>query len=140
MGKMTKEELKMLQSLPLNLKIEKTRLRIKEWYEYWDGEVYISFSGGKDSTVLLDIVRNMYPDVLAVYSDTGLEYPEIKEFVKTFPNVTIVRPKHSFKQILTKYGYPIISKEVANVVENARRWIKQNIENGGGQKHLRISH
>ena len=86
--------------------------------------------------MLLDIVRRLYPDVPAVFSDTGLEYPEIKEFVKTFPNVTIVRPKHSFKEILTKYGYPIISKEVANTVDNASRWIKENLTDdmGGGTK------
>ena len=86
--------------------------------------------------MLLDIVRRLYPDVPAVFSDTGLEYPEIKEFVKTFPNVTIVRPKHSFKEILTKYGYPIISKEVANTVDNASRWIKENLTDdmGGVQR------
>ena len=131
MSKMTNEHLKMLQALPLDLKIKKTELRIKEWYEHWEGDVFISFSGGKDSTVLLDIARHIYPDIEAVFSDTGLEYPEIKEFVKTFPNVTIVRPKYSFKQILTKYGYPIISKEVANVVEGARRWI-DSLSDGGG--------
>lgn len=130
---MTQEELTMLQSLPLSIKIEKTKLRIKEWYEHWNGQVYVSFSGGKDSTVLLDIARNMYPDIEAVYSDTGLEYPEIKEFVKTFDNVTIVRPKYSFKEILTKYGYPIISKEVANVVANSRRWIAQNTGEAEGK-------
>ena len=132
--KMTKEHLAYLQALPLQLKIKKTELRIKEWYEYWEGDVFLSFSGGKDSTVLLDIARRLYPDIEAVFSDTGLEYPEIKEFVKTFPNVTVVRPKHSFKQILTKYGYPIISKEVANVVEGARRWIVQ-VQNGGGSTY-----
>ena len=132
MAKMTNDQLKQLQALPLNIKIRKTEQRIREWYEHWEGNVCISFSGGKDSTVLLDIVRRLYPDVLAVFSDTGLEYPEIKEFVKTFPNVTIVRPKHSFKEILTKYGYPIISKEVANTVDNASRWIKENLTNNGG--------
>lgn len=139
MAKMTNDQLKQLQALPLNIKIRKTEQRIREWYEHWEGNVCISFSGGKDSTVLLDIVRRLYPDVLAVFSDTGLEYPEIKEFVKTFPNVTIVRPKHSFKEILTKYGYPIISKEVANTVDNASRWIKENlINNGGGYKDLKL--
>ena len=132
MAKMTNDLLKQLQSLPLDIKIRKTELRIREWYEHWDGNVCVSFSGGKDSTVLLDIVRHLYPNVSAVFSDTGLEYPEIKEFVKTFPNVTIVRPKHSFKEILTKYGYPIISKEVANTVDNASRWIKENLTNNGG--------
>lgn len=123
MSKMTKEQLEILRALPLELKIKKTEQRIREFYDYFEGDVFISFSGGKDSTVLLDIARNLYPDIEAVFSDTGLEYPEIKEFVKTFPNVTTVRPKYSFKQILTKYGYPIVSKEVCDVVAGARRWI-----------------
>ena len=42
-------ELKQKQSLPLEAKIAMTLRRIREWYEYWDGNVYVSFSGGKDS-------------------------------------------------------------------------------------------
>lgn len=58
MAKNTIKELQMLQALPLNVKIEKTKQRIREWIDRYgvDG-VYVSFSGGKDSTVLLDIVR-----------------------------------------------------------------------------------
>ena len=59
---MLRSELKLLHNYPLDLKIEKTKLRISEWYEHYNGEVYISFSGGKDSTVLLDIVRNKRKD------------------------------------------------------------------------------
>lgn len=132
MSKMTNDQLRQLQALPLNIKIRKTEQRIREWYEHWEGNVYVSFSGGKDSTVLLDIVRHLYPDVPAVFSDTGLEYPEIKEFVKTFPNVTIIRPKHSFKEILTKYGYPIISKEVAECVHHAKKFILSETGQWGG--------
>jgi len=54
--------------------------------------VYVSFSGGLDSTVLLHIVRNyLYDDIPAVFADTGLEYPELVKFVKTFNNVTILK-------------------------------------------------
>lgn len=110
-------QLRQLQSLPLDIKIEKTKQRIKEWYEAFDGEVYVSFSGGKDSTVLLHIVRELYPNVKAVFIDTGLEYPEIRNFVKTIDNVVWVRPKMNFKDVIKKYGYPIISKDQAG-------WIK----------------
>ena len=117
---MDNEDLKLLQSYPLKTKIEITKLRIKDWYRHWEGQVYVSFSGGKDSTVLLHIARQIYPDIEAVFVDTGLEYPELKEFVKTVPNVTVVKPKMSFREVIEKYGYPVISKEVSNVVEGAR--------------------
>lgn len=117
----TREELKMLQSLPLEVKIQKTQQRIREWVEhYGEDGVYVSFSGGKDSTVLLDIARKMYPDIEAVYVNTGLEYPEIVDFVKQYENVTVLRPKKNFRQVLMEYGYPVISKEVSNVLNEAR--------------------
>ena len=117
----TNERLKELQSLPLERKIQITKSRIIEWYKYWNGQVYVSFSGGKDSTVLLYLVREIFPDVEAVYVDTGLEYPEIKQFVKSYDNVTILRPEMSFRQVLDKYGYPIISKEVSRDVGRTQK-------------------
>lgn len=131
------EDLKYLQNQPLERKIRITQTRIIEWYQRYNGQVYVSFSGGKDSTVLLDIARRVYPDIEAVFVDTGLEYPEIKEFVKTFDNVTILRPKMSFKQVIEKYGYPVISKRVAGYVESSKRnphckraqYLKGEIEN-----------
>lgn len=118
----SKEELKLLQSLPLEVKVLKTQQRIREWITHFgvDG-VYVAFSGGKDSTVLLHLVREMYPDVQAVFVNTGLEFPEIQQFVKTFDNVKILYPKKSFKQIITEYGYPILSKIISHSVSVARR-------------------
>lgn len=73
----TNQELRMRQALPLESKVAMTKLRIREWvHEFGEDKVYVSFSGGKDSTVLLHIVREMYPNIPAVFSDTGLEYPE----------------------------------------------------------------
>ena len=77
-------DLKQMQSLPLEAKIIMTQQRIRQWYDYWEGDVYVSFSGGKDSTVLKHIVDNTPGvwDVPAVFVNTGLEYPEIQKFVK----------------------------------------------------------
>lgn len=117
----TKERLKALQALPLERKIGFTAARICEWYHHYDGKVYVSFSGGKDSTVLLDIARKLFPDIRAMFVDTGLEYPEIREFVKSHENIDIRRPKMNFKQVIDEYGFPVISKEVAKNIYWARR-------------------
>ena len=114
-------ELRLMQNYPLELKIMKTKLRIQEWVSYYGLEgVYVSFSGGKDSTVLLHIARELYPNIKALYIDTGLEYPEVKQFVKTWDNVDIIRPKMSFKQVIEKYGYPVISKEQSQYIYQYR--------------------
>lgn len=122
----TIQDLKIRQALPLEQKILMTKARLREWVNYYglDG-VYVSFSGGKDSTVLLHIARELYPDIKAVFVDTGLEYPELREFVKTFDNVDIIRPKMNFKQVIEKYGYPFISKEVSECVYGAKKYLTE---------------
>ena len=123
----TAQRLKQLQALPLERKIGFTAARITEAYNRWNGKCYISFSGGKDSTVLLHIARTLFPDIKAVFIDTGLQYPEIKEFVKTFDNVDIIRPKKSFLQVIQKYGYPVHSKEVAHTIHSYNNHKKKGV-------------
>ena len=130
---MTGEELSILQKLPLEMKILKTKQRIREYYNNYSGKVYVSFSGGKDSTVLLDLVRQEFPNVKAVYVDTGLEFPEIKEFVKTIDNVEILRPQMTFLQVINEYGYPVISKEVAYTIYYARKGSQWAIDRLNGK-------
>lgn len=123
----TKEFLKELQAAPMWRKEQITQARIMEWYFKFKGQVYVSFSGGKDSTVLLHIARRIFPDIEAIFCDTGLEYPEVRQFAKSFDNVTTIRPKLRFDEVIKKYGYPFIGKEVAERVYNARKCIA-----GGG--------
>jgi len=121
-------ELRQKQSLPLSAKIILSKMRIRQFYDYYNGEIYVSFSGGKDSNVLLDIVRQEYPNVPAVFIDTGLEYPEIREFVKTIKNVTWVKPAMNFKDVLEKYGYPLVSKEQAQCIREVQKGTTEYIE------------
>lgn len=109
-----------MQSWSLDEKIKASQAKIIEFGLHFQDKIYVSFSGGKDSTVLLDLVRRVYPDCPAVFVDTGLEYPEIREFVKSVPNVTWLKPKKNFKQVILEYGYPLISKEVSQKIYESR--------------------
>lgn len=101
--------------------------RIREWVNHWGKDnIYISFSGGKDSTTLLHLVRQEFPTIPLVFVDTGLEYPEIKEFVRGFDNVTILKPKMTFLQVIEKYGFPIISKEVSEMIYQVHKYKESN--------------
>ena len=118
-GRITATDLKRRQELPLQVKVNLTMARIRQWHEHWHGDVYVSCSGGKDSTVLLDIVRRMYPDVPAVFCDTGLEYPEVREIALRNADA-VLKPKMTFKQVIEHYGYPFPSKEQALYIRQYR--------------------
>lgn len=141
---MNNNELKMLQSLPLDIKVGKSILRIKEFISHYriDG-VYVSFSGGKDSSVLLDVVCKFcvlygYKKVYVAFSDTGLEFPELKQFVGNYVKylslkykidviLDKVRPNMSFKQVVSKYGYPVISKKVSRSLHDLQNPTSKNV-------------
>ena len=118
--KVDKKQLKIYKSKTLEEKIEMSKERIKIWYEYYDGNVFVAFSGGKDSRVLLHLIRSIYPEVKAMFLDTGLEWPEIRNFVKQFDNVDWIRPKMKFIDVIEKYGYPVVSKDVSQKLYEIR--------------------
>lgn len=127
----TQQDLSTMQAWPLERKIRVTQAKIIEWYLHYKGKVAVSFSGGKDSTVLLDLARRAYPDIRAAFVNTGLEYPEIRAFVKTVPGVVWLRPEMPFHKVIETYGYPVISKEVARRLYYARKgaaWARMHFE------------
>lgn len=121
--KYSPEKLQELQKLSLEEKIQLSSLRITEWYTYYNGNVCVAFSGGKDSTVLLHLVRSIYPEVPAVYIDTRLDYPEVREHVMNTENVIHLKPRMNFREVIDTYGYPFPSKEVAQVIDAAKRGV-----------------
>ena len=121
------QELFQWQALPLNIKVRMTAERIRSWVnEFGEDGVYLSFSGGKDSTVLGHISREVcgYKNITVVFVDVPTQYPELKQFAQTFDNIVILKPKISFAQVCEKYGFPMISKEVSNCVSGARKYVK----------------
>lgn len=132
-----KQRLKELQALSLERKIQITQTRLIEWYTAWDGKCYVSFSGGKDSTVLADqaakVCKMLEYKLILWFSDTGLEYPEIKLTVQSMGKyledkygieveTVIDYPKDkegkriTFRRVIEEYGYPVISKDVSRDV------------------------
>lgn len=102
-------------------KIDESVNLIKCWGDAWGVEnIVVSYSGGIDSTVLLKIARMVYPNIKAVFSNTGLEYPEIVQHVRNTENVRIIRPKKTFAKVIKDYGWPIISKKVARFVSDCK--------------------
>jgi 3'-phosphoadenosine 5'-phosphosulfate sulfotransferase (PAPS reductase)/FAD synthetase len=48
--------------------------RIADHLEHHDG--YVAWSGGKDSTTVVDLARKVDPHIPVVFYDTGLQFPE----------------------------------------------------------------
>lgn len=105
--------------------------RIEELYNETEGHCYVSFSGGKDSTVLLALIKlceEVYTippgGIPAVFSNTGIELGVTVNFVKWvkenyYSNVVMVRPVKSFDQVLKENGKPLKSKLKAELLH---RW------------------
>lgn len=132
-NKHTMQELYQWQALPLNIKVLMTAERIRNWVdEFGEDGVYLSFSGGKDSTVLGHIIREVcgYKNIPFVFVDVPTQYPELKEFAQTFDNLVILKPKISFADVCEKYGFPLISKEVSESVYGAKRYLTSLMADG----------
>lgn len=115
-----KANIKEMMDWSLDKKINHSLKRIREFYVAQDGKIYVAFSGGKDSTVLLHLVRSLFPDAVAVFSNTTNEFLEILEFVKQTENVVTVHPKMTFNQTVREYGFPLVGKTVAKSIRVLR--------------------
>lgn len=78
---------------------------------------YISFSGGKDSTVLHYLIDLALPNnkIPRVYINTGVEYLDVVKYVKDLATkdnrIIIYNSGVNLKLMWEKYGYPFKSKE-----------------------------
>jgi 3'-phosphoadenosine 5'-phosphosulfate sulfotransferase (PAPS reductase)/FAD synthetase len=117
----TEDDLRKSKSLSLDAKVLLSKATIQKFHAHMRGKIYVSFSGGRDSTVLLHIARELYPDIPAVFYNTGMEFPEIYDFIREQKNVTTVNPKMSFRKVIAEYGYPVGGKNLAHWVDLAQR-------------------
>ena len=95
--------------------------------QYGEENFYISFSGGKDSTVLAALVDMSIPNnkIPRVYADTGVELKMIRDFVierqKVDYRVVVIKPSVSIKRSLEEHGYPFKSKHHSHYLERFNR-------------------
>ena len=58
---------------------------------------------------MLDIIRRFIDkSITAVFCNTGKEFPEILQFVRSTNNVIVIRPEINIKQVIEKYGFPLV--------------------------------
>jgi 3'-phosphoadenosine 5'-phosphosulfate sulfotransferase (PAPS reductase)/FAD synthetase len=88
----------------------------------------VCWSGGKDSTVVLSLVKKHYPDIPVIYVDSRVEFPEGRRFVKHVAkiwklNLIVAKPseKDAFWKVGSRFGWPIFRKNIASNVERAVR-------------------
>lgn len=158
-----RQTLNSLREMNLTCKVIQTKYLIRQAvYMFGLDKVYISYSGGKDSTVLSHIAKTLYPNILHIFANTTNEYPETIQHIKwereeNGTNILTVIPtdKHgevwTFKKVVEKYGYPMYSKRVSNAIrtyqhalsdhtkQNSLDYIKRNFKKYSKYKELPIS-
>ena len=123
---MTVKELRERQKWTLEQKIDHSLGTIEKFYNECKGNVYISFSGGKDSTIVLWLAKKLYPNIKAVFCNTGNEFPDIVRFVRKEKdvrgsNIEIIYPKIKPCDVFNKYGFPLVSKETSSLIYDMRK-------------------
>ena len=127
------QKLKIKQAYPLEIKVQLTVQAIREFInEYGMDGVYVPYSGGKDSTVLLDIVRKNFGDTIpAVFSNTKNEFLSIIEQIKFaqthYKNVQIVMSDKSIDDVVKTIGYPVVSKKTSRMLHDIKNPTSRNL-------------
>lgn len=158
-----RDTLASLRAMPLEAKIIQAKFLINQAIRTFGEEhCYISYSGGKDSTVLSHIAKQLYPNILHLFANTTNEYPETLkhiqwEITKNHTNIISVFPIDAkgevwnFKKVVERYGYPMFSKRISNAIrtyqhalstrtkQNAQDYIDRNFKKYEKYKNFPIS-
>jgi len=128
MNKVQSWQLTQRQGLPLDIKEQLSLRRIKTFYEAFKGDVYVAVDG-KDSNVLLHLIRRIYPNVKAMHVNTGVGFPENTTQLKQLNNIEFIKPKQTFFQLLKDGFIPFPTKQQAHFIHQAQR--------GKSEKHTK---
>ncbi|QMW05383.1 hypothetical protein [Spirosoma foliorum] len=156
--KLTRAELEIRLNWSLEQKLIHFAETYVDFYQDFDGMVYGSFSGGKDSQVGFDIIDKLHsgefsyllpiglaawikkqPAPMKVFCNTGLEFPEIVDHVKQFPNVVILKPKMGFTRVIKEVGVAVGSKKIAMQVARLKNYITNPSPKNEATKNLYLN-
>lgn len=140
----TNKDLLEMQSRPFEKKIQVTTAKFLEFCQRTDYNVSLSFSGGADSSVLLDMFAKFWSvqkeqhsnkPLLVIYANTSNEFASMPKHVQNFVkyiedkyditiDLHIVRSKTNFFDVVRNEGYPVVSKKVARMIRDVRDYLK----------------
>lgn len=115
------------------MQVAKAMHRVEDLYSQTQGQCFLSFSGGKDSTIVLQLIKlceelgtipkNAIP---AVFCDTKIELGATVEFVKWvqanwYGNVQLIQTEMLFPHVLKTHGKPIISKMKSELIRRYQK-------------------
>jgi len=112
------------QQWTLAQKIDHSLGVIDQFASHFNNQVFVAFSGGKDSCVMLSLVEMIIPNVQCMFVMTGCESPSVCRFIrqqKETHNIEIVKPVKTLKQVFAECGFPLVSKRVSHDVQAVRR-------------------
>lgn len=154
--KVSPQELQLRLAWSLDMKIEWFCKIYSQFMIHTQGHCYQSFSGGKDSQVGSDIIDKIhdgtykhitprwekvasYAKPPRLFSNTGLEFPEIVDHVNNFENVVKVKPKMGFTRVISEVGVAVGSKKIAMMVTRLKGYISNPSEKNEATKNLYLN-
>lgn len=115
------ETLQKRQMWTLEQKIDHAVATVESYIARTGKTPYVRFSGVRIVRFYLIWYAALSAKRLRAFSVTrGNEFPEIVRFARSTPNVTVIHPKQTVKAVLATYGFPLISKEQAHRIRQAR--------------------
>lgn len=114
------------QALPLSVKIGKAQELLEQVLNDHGAEnVYLAFSGGRDSAVIAHMLEKQAPAVTFVFQNTHLEFRETLEYIRWWEDtynrkIIRIKPLKSFKWVLKNHGYPFFSKRLSDLIRRAQ--------------------
>ena len=115
------------------MNVVKAMHRIETLYNQTDGDCYLGFSGGKDSTIVLALIKmceelGTIPkgSIPALFANTKIELDATYNFItwckdNWYSNIVVLEPAVPFGQVIKEYGKPVKSKLRAELL---RRTLK----------------